>query len=212
LHQRANSIDSKKLFAENVAEIVLITMHCQRLAIAGRLNLERRTAMVPIKLKRVVMCAAVAVWMLGLGGCGVKQADYDAKVGEAKELADKAAKAEAKADQMQKDIDAAKSEVEKAAKLATDAETKVKTLEQENGNLKKQVEQAAQLQKDLDAAKGETQKLQQENGQLQKDLAAAKGEVEKSQQAKNDAEAKIKTLEQEKADLQKQIPKPEPPK
>ena len=53
--------------------------------------------------------------------------------------------------------------------------------------MKKQVEKASQLQKDLEATKGETQKLEQ---------------------AKNDAEAKVKTLEQEKADLQKQIPKP----
>ena len=53
--------------------------------------------------------------------------------------------------------------------------------------------------------------------QLQKDIDAAKSVGEKLEQAKNDAEAKVKTLEQEKADLQKQIPKPaetkpEPPK
>jgi hypothetical protein len=166
--------------------------------------------MVPIRLKRFVLCAAVAVWMVGLGGCSVKQADYDAKVGEAKELADKSAKAEAKVEKLQKSLEITMSENEQLDKAKKDAEAKNTTLEQENGDLKKQVEKLSQLQKDLDAAKGETQKVQQENGQLQKDLAAAKGE--KSQQAKTDAEAKIKTLEQEKADLQKQIPKPEPPK
>ena len=48
--------------------------------------------------------------------------------------------------------------------------------------------------------------------QLQKDLDAAKSEVEKGAQAKKDAEAKIKTLEQEKADLQKRVSKPAEPK
>lgn len=52
-------------------------------------------------------------------------------------------------------------------------------------------------------------KAEDKAAQLQKDLDAAKGEVENSGQAKKDAEAKIKTLEQENADLQKRISKPE---
>ena len=46
--------------------------------------------------------------------------------------------------------------------------------------------------------------------QLQTELDAAKSEVEKSAQAEKDADAKIKTLEQENAALRKPAPKPAP--
>ena len=91
--------------------------------------------MVPTMLKRVVMCAALAVWMLGLPGC-VKQSDFDAKVLEAKNQAEKVV-------QLQKDFDAAKGEVEKLGQSQKDAEAKIKTLEQENADLRKQIPKPA---------------------------------------------------------------------
>ena len=54
-------------------------------------------------------------------------------------------------------------------------------------------------------------KAEEKLAQLQKDLDAAKSEVEKAEQAKKDADARIKTLEQENADLQKRASKPEEP-
>ncbi len=63
--------------------------------------------MVRTILRRVVLGAALAVWMLGLPGC-VKQSAYDAKVAEARDEAEKAAKAEAKAARLEKDLATAK--------------------------------------------------------------------------------------------------------
>ena len=57
-------------------------------------------------LKRVFMCTVLAMWMLGLGGCGVNQSDYDAQVSKAKDLADKSAKAESTVAKLQTDFDA----------------------------------------------------------------------------------------------------------
>jgi len=94
--------------------------------------------MVPTMLKRVVVCAALTAWMLGVSGC-VKQSEYDAKVAEVRNQAEKSAKAEEKVSQLQKDLDAAKSEVEKAEQAKKDAEAKIKTLEQENADLQKRV-------------------------------------------------------------------------
>ena len=102
--------------------------------------------MVPTMLKRVVACAALTAWMLGVSGC-VKQSEYDAKVAEAKSQAEKSANAEAKASQLQKDLDAAESEVEKAEQAKKDAEARIKTLEQENADLQKRVSKPAEPKK-----------------------------------------------------------------
>ena len=99
--------------------------------------------MVPTMLKRVVECAVLTVCVLGVSGC-VKQSEYDAKVAEVKNQAEKSAKAEEKALQLQKDLDAAKSEVEKAEQAKKDAEAKIKTLEQEKADLQKRVSKPAE--------------------------------------------------------------------
>jgi outer membrane murein-binding lipoprotein Lpp len=161
--------------------------------------------MVPTMLKRVVVCAVLAVWVLGMSGC-VKQSEYDAKVAEVKDLVEKSAKVGEKSLQLQKDLDAAKTEAEQAKK---DADAKIKTLEQENAGLK---EKALQVQTDLAAAKSEVEKAVQ----AKKDADAKVKGLEQEDAGLNDqkkaAEAKIKALEQEKADLQKQVSKPAEPK
>ena len=110
--------------------------------------------MVPTMLKRVVISAAIATWMLGVPGC-VKHSDYYSKEIELKNEADKLAKAEEKMSELYKDLDAATSEIEKSEQARTDAETKSKKLEQENADLRRRVEmlaqaepKAAQIQKD----------------------------------------------------------------
>ena len=80
--------------------------------------------MVPIMLKQVVVCAAVVVWLLGVSGC-VSRSEYEAKVAEAKNQAEKAANAEAKSLQLQKDLDVAKSEAEKTEQAEKDAEARI---------------------------------------------------------------------------------------
>ena len=159
--------------------------------------------MVPTMLKRIVMCVVLTAWMFGMSGC-VNKSDYDAKVAEAKNQADQSAKAEEKAAQLQKDLDAAKGDAEKSEQAKKDAEAKIKTLEQENAELKDQAKTLEQKNTGLMA------KAEEKMAQLQKDLDAAKGDAEKSDLAKKDAEAKIKRLEQENADLQKKVPNPVP--
>jgi cell division protein FtsB len=172
---------------------------CQALAAKGRLQpVERSVAMVPTMLKRVVVCAVLTVWMCGAPGCG-KQSAYDAKVAELHKQAEKLAKTEKQVLQLQKDLDAAKREARTCTQSKNDLEATIKTLELNNTGLKDQVstlerknlalvanadEKASQFQKDLDAAKEEV-----------------KEEVKKAQQAKESTETKIKTLEQENADL-----------
>ena len=53
--------------------------------------------------------------------------------------------------------------------------------------------------------------VEQEKVQLQTDLDAVKAEAEKAEQAKNDADARIETLEVENADIKKQAPTSESP-
>ena len=158
------------------------------------------------RLKRVVVCAVLTALALGVSGC-IKRSEYDAKVADLKNQAEKSAKAEAKASQLQKELAAAKSEVEKAEQAKKDADAKIKTLEEEATGLK---EKTSQLQKDLAAAKSEVEKaeqaakkdaeakiktleeeatgLKEKASQLQKDLDAAKSAVKKAEQAKKDAE------------------------
>jgi predicted RNase H-like nuclease (RuvC/YqgF family) len=164
------------------------------LAADGRLrSIERRVAMVPTMPKRVVVYAVLTAWVLGVSGC-VKQSEYDAKVAELRRQVEKSAKTEKQVLQLQKDLDAAKHEVEKAAQAKNDLETTIKTMQQDNSDLKDRVkrlsqaeEKMLQLQKDFDAAKLE--------------ITTAKHEIEKTELAKKDAEAKIKMLEQENANL-----------
>lgn len=144
--------------------------------------------MVRTMFKRFLACAMLLAWMLVAPGCGVKQSDYDAKVAETKAQADKAA-------QLQKDLDAVKTEMKQARRR--DTEAKIKTLEQENATLKDRLKA---LEQDLVGLKTSAESAAT---QLGKDLAAAKTETTKAQQAKTAADAKIKTLEQENADLKK---------
>ena len=84
----------------------------QVLAAHGRLPpIERRKVMVPTMLKRVVVCAALTAWLLGVSGC-IKQSGNDARVAELHRQAERSAKAEKQVLQLQKDLDAAKHEVQ----------------------------------------------------------------------------------------------------
>lgn len=173
--------------------------------------------MVPTMLKRIVMCAVLTVWMFGVSGC-VNQSDYDAKVAEVKNQGELLAKAEEKATraeekatkgeeksaQLQKDLDTAKGDAEKSEQAKKDAEAKIKTLEQQNAELKDQAKTLEQKNIGLKT------KAEEKTAQLQKDLDAAKGDAEKADLAKRDADAKIKTLEQENADFKKRGPTPVP--
>jgi septal ring factor EnvC (AmiA/AmiB activator) len=140
------------------------------------------------------MSAALAVAVLGASGC-VRQSEYDAKVTELHKQTDKTAKAEKQAAQLQKDLDAAKSEVKKGEQARDDLEAKVKSLEQTGSGLKDQVSTLEEKNRKLLANADE------KTSQLQKDLAAAQNEARKAEETKKDAEAKLKTLEQENADL-----------
>jgi chromosome segregation ATPase len=139
-------------------------------------------------LKRVVVGAALLIW---LAGCGVKQSEYDAKVAEAQIQAEKVS-------QLQKDLDAVKSEIDKAKQARRkDAEAKTRALEQEITSLK---DRGKMLEQENAALKTTAETTA---SQLGKDIAAAKSEVAKAEQARVTAEARIKTLEQENADLRK---------
>ena len=111
---------------------------------------------------------------------------------------------------------------EQAEQAKKVAETDIATLKQENVELKKLAEQAkkvaetdiATLQQENVELKKQADKLsqvEQEQVQLQKDLDAAKAAVEKAEQGQTDAEARIKTLEEENAALKEQAPQSEGP-
>jgi chromosome segregation ATPase len=154
--------------------------------------------MVPTTLRRIVVCAAAATWMLAVPGC-VKQSDFDAKVLEAASQAEQAAKAEEKVAQLGKDLHALSREVERTRQAKTDAEGRIETLKQKNADLQEQVKTLSQAEEKV--------------AQLQKDLDAAKSQLEKANQAKKDAEAKLKAIEQAVAAMQKQpAPTPGAPK
>jgi hypothetical protein len=114
--------------------------------------------------RRVVVCAVLTTWMLVMPGCGVKQSEYDAKVAEAKTQAEKLAKTEEKASQLQKDLASAKSEIEKANQANRDAEAKIKTVEQESTDLKDLIKKA---QKANLAWLGQVKSLKKANKDLQ---------------------------------------------
>jgi hypothetical protein len=154
----------------------------------------RRNAVVATMLKRSIACAVLMAWMLVMPGCGVKQSEYDAKVAEAKAQADKVS-------QLQKDLDAVKSDIDKAKQARKkDAEAKTKAMEQENAALK---DRAKALEQENAGLKTNAEST---SAQLRRDLAAANGAAAKSEQARKTAEAKIKTLEQENAELKKKKP------
>ena len=73
-------------------------------------------------------------------------------------------------------------------------------MEQENASLKDQVKT---LQQEIIGLKANAEKTA---SQFERDIAAAKSQVKKAEQARMDAEAKIKTLEKENADLRKKGP------
>ncbi len=150
--------------------------------------------MAPTVLKRLVVCAAVAAGMLGASGCA-KRPEHDAKAAELRRQTEKSAQAEKQALQLQKDLDATKSEIKKAGQANDDLEAKIRTLEQNDAGLKDQLSTLEQKNRTLVA------NVEEKTLQLQKDLAAARNEVKKAEQAQKDTEAKIKTLEQENADL-----------
>ena len=93
--------------------------------------------MVPTMLKRVVMCAVLTAWMLGVSGC-VKQSEYDAKVAEL-QPGGKGGEGRGEGVATPERLDAAKSEVEKAEQAKKDAEARIKAMEQENAELKDRV-------------------------------------------------------------------------
>lgn len=149
-------------------------------------------------VKRVVVCVGFAAWMVGVSGCGVKQSEYDAKAAEAKSQADKVA-------QLQKDFDAVKSEVDKAKDLAKqarkkDAEARTKALEQEIAGLKDRVKA---LEQENAGLKANAANAANAASQFEKDMAATKGEAARIEQARKTAEARIKKLELDNAELQK---------
>jgi septal ring factor EnvC (AmiA/AmiB activator) len=145
--------------------------------------------MVPTMLKRFVLCAMLMAWMLVVSGCGVKQSEYDAKVSEVKSQAEKVS-------QLQKDLDTVKSEIDKAKQARKkDAEAKTRALELENASLKDRVKA---LEQEIVGWKANADNL----------ASQLRNEVAKAAEAKKTAEAKIKALEQENADLRKKATKP----
>jgi chromosome segregation ATPase len=77
---------------------------------------------------------------------------------------------------------------------------------------KEQLASVERQVKTLGEGIGRLLEMQKLSAQLQKDLDTAKSEAKKASQAKQEAEAKIKMLEQEIADLQKRVSEPETPK
>ena len=144
--------------------------------------------MVPTMLKRVVVCVVLTACMIGLPGCGVKQSEYDAKVAEVQTQAEKSAKTEEKASQLQKDLASAKSEIEKANQAKKEAEAKIKTLDQESTDLKDRIKK---LEKANTGWQGQVRSLRKANLDLQ-------GQVRTLRQAnidlKTKAEEKISQL------------------
>jgi hypothetical protein len=133
--------------------------------------------------------------MVGMSGCGVKQSEYDAKAAEAKSQADKVA-------QLQKDFDAVKGEIDKAKDMAKqarkkDAEARTKASEQEIAGLKDRIKALEQENAGLKANAANAA------SQFEKDMAAARGETARVEQARKTAEARIKKLELDNAELQK---------
>jgi hypothetical protein len=127
--------------------------------------------------KRGVVCVVLTMWMLVMPGCGVKQSEYDAKVAEAKNQAEKSARAEEKILQLQKELDTAKGEIEKANQANRDAEAKIKTVEQENTDLKDRIKKS------------------------QKANVAYLGQVKSLKKANTGLQDQVKTLRQENTDL-----------
>jgi chromosome segregation ATPase len=172
-------------------------------------------AMVSTMLKRTVLGTVVLVWMAGMIGC-VKQADFDAKVAELKAQSEKTLAAEGQAAEVQKALDAAKAELKQAGETTKEAVEKIGAMEQELSGLKekgkaleekagKAEEQVKKLAGDLEAAKGEAAKVVKEA----KD-AAAQLDAKFTTLSQENAGLKehLKKLEQEKADLQKQLSAP----
>jgi chromosome segregation ATPase len=152
--------------------------------------------MVPTTLNRFVACAMLVAWTLAAAGCGVKQSDYDAKVAEAKSHSDKVS-------QLQKDIDSVKGDLQKAREARKrEAEAKTKSLEQENANLKNQIKS---LEQELAGVKSNADRSA---SQLSKDITVLQTAFAKSEDARKVAEARVRVLEQENADLKKKPSKP----
>jgi myosin heavy subunit len=165
--------------------------------------------MVPTMLKRVVVCGVLTTWMLVMPGCGVKQSEYDAKVAEVQNQAEKSARAEKKTLQLQKELDSAKGEIEKANQAKKEAEAKLQTVEQDNTDLKDRItksqkanvawlSQVRSLKKANTDLQGQVRTLRQANidlktkaeektSQLPEDRGTAKSVAE---QAKKDADSK----------------------
>jgi hypothetical protein len=158
--------------------------------------------MVPTMRKQVVLWAVFAAGMLGTPGC-MKQFEYDAKkVAELRRQAERSVLLEKRVSQLRNDLDAAKAEVEKAKRANKDLEARIRRLEQGNGDLQDRLkkpapnaERVAQLQKDLDAAKADIERTKTELEKAKAESDAAKRETEKAEQAKNEVEARIKSLE-----------------
>ena len=152
-------------------------------------------------LKRIVVCAVLTAWMLGVSGC-VGRSEHDAKkLAELRRQVEQSAKAEKQVLQLQQDLDAAKKEAAKAEQAKKDAEATIKTVQRENGDLKERLkelspaeEKLSQLQKDFDAAKIEIEKA---NSEVEK----AKIESKEAERAKKEMETKIAALERENAAL-----------
>jgi hypothetical protein len=102
--------------------------------------------------------------MLAMPGCGVKQSEYDAKVAEARTQAEKSAKTEERALQLQKELASAKNEIEKGNQTNREAEAKIRTVEQENTDLKDRIKKS---QKANAAWVGRVKSLQKANADLQ---------------------------------------------
>ena len=167
--------------------------------------------MAPTMLPRLVLGAAVAAATLGISGC-TREPQYDPRAAELRKQTERSANAEKQVLQLQKDLDAAKSETKKAEQATNDLEAKIRTLEQKNADLKDQLGTLEQKNRTPAAAPAATPaaNVEEKTSQSPKNLDAAKildaarNEAKKAEQARQDAEAKIKTLEQENAALKSQ--------
>ena len=185
------------------------------------------------KPRLVVAWAAAAISLSVLTGC-VGRSEYDAKVAELKKQSERAAASQQETAQLQTDLDAAKADAEKAAESPKGRRRPAQKAEEQIAQLKKQAQDGSQAEKDLEAklgfARTGKRRVEEASGEAgpgaagaeqlrkdldaakkdldatKKDLDAAKAATDKAEQANKDAQAKIKALEEENANLKKRPP------
>ncbi len=143
-------------------------------------------------------CGLILVTGLSaLSGC-VSKSEYDAKVAELKTAGERLTKAEQTLAEVERGLSAAKGEIDNAQLATKKADAKIDALTQEHASLKEQLQALPQAK--------------ERASHLQRELDEAKTQLEAARKAAADADDRVRALEREKAEREKQPSKALTPK